>query len=326
MFYDLIIIGGGPAGAAAGVYAGRKKMNALLITESFGGQSVVSDSIENWIGVKKISGFELSKMLEGHVRAFSNVEIKMPEKAVSVKEIPGGFSAQGGPASGWEVTTNKGAYQAKTLIVASGSRRRRLNIPGEDKFDGKGVSFCSTCDAPLFGGKEVAVIGGGNAGLEAAIDLLAYASKIYIINRGPELTGDPVTQEEVKKSPKVVIMNNAQTQEILGEKFVSGLKYLDKTDNQIKELPVGGIFVEIGSVPNSEIVKDMVETDKAGEIIVDRRTMAASKPGIFAAGDVTDEIYKQNNISVGDAVIAALSAYDYLLNIKKQSPAQEIGF
>lgn len=322
--YDLIIVGGGPAGAAAGVYAGRKKMKTLLITDSFGGQSIVSDSIENWIGIKKISGFELAKMLEEHVKSYEGVEIKNGEKVVSVKEkeMKDNFSAQDGSAFGFEVSTDKGGiYQSKTLIVASGGRRRRLNIPGEDKFDGKGVSYCSTCDAPLFGNKEVAVIGGGNAGLESVIDLIPYASKVYIINRGPKLTGDSLTQEEVKKSPKVDIINNAQTQEILGEQFVMAIKYTDNVSGQVKELPVGGVFVEIGSIPNSEFMKGLVLMNKAGEIIVDHRTSATSRPGIFAAGDVTDEIYKQNNISAGDAIAAALSAYNYLYNIKKQSPA-----
>lgn len=318
MIYDLIIVGGGPAGAAAGVYAGRKKLKTLIIADSLGGQSLVSDNIENWIGVKKMTGLELAKILEEHVRMYENVEIKMPEKVVSVK------SAQGGPASSWEITTDKNAtYMAKALVVASGGRRRRLNIPGEDKFEGKGVSYCSTCDAPIFKDKEVAVIGGGNAGLEAAIDLFPYASKIYIINRGPELSGDPLTQEEVKKSPKVVIINNAETQEILGDQFVSGIKFLDKQDNQQKDLSLQGVFVEIGSVPNSEFIKGLVEMNKAGEIIVDHKTSATSQPGIFAAGDVTDEIYKQNNISAGDAITAALSAYNYLLNIKKRSPSYE---
>ena len=312
--YDLIIVGGGPAGAAAGVYAGRKKMKTLLLTESFGGQSVVSDSIENWVGVKKISGFELATMLEEHVRAHETVEIKMPEKVTAVKEAENGF----------EVATDKGGvYQAKTLIIVSGGRRRRLNILGEDKFDGKGVSYCSTCDAPIFKDKKVAVVGSGNAGLEATIDLFPYASKIYLINRKSELVGDPSTQEEVKKSPRVTIINQAQIQEISGDQFVAALKYLDKTDDQIKELAVDGIFVEIGSVPNSEFMKGLVEMNSGGEIIVDHKTGATSRNGIFAAGDVTDEIYKQNNISAGDAVAAALSAYNYLLNIKKQSPAYE---
>lgn len=310
--YDLIIIGGGPAGAASAIYAGRKKMKTLVITESFGGQSLVSDSIENWIGVKKMTGFDLAKMLEDHIRAQEGIEIKMPEKVTSVKKIE----------SGYEVSSDKNNnYQAKTIIITSGGRRRRLGVSGEDKFDGKGVSYCSTCDAPVFKDKVVAVIGGGNAGLEAVVDLISYATKIYLINRGSELSGDPLTQEEVKKSGKVNIINNAEAQEIFGGEFVEGLKYLNKQNNQINDLPLDGVFVEIGSVPNSNFLNGLVEMNKVGEIIVDHKTGATSASGIFAAGDVTDEIYKQNNISAGDGVIAALSAYNYLLNIKKQSPA-----
>lgn len=314
MIYDVIIIGGGPAGAAAAVYAGRKQLKTLLITENWGGQSIVSSSIENWIGVVSISGFDLAKALENHVRAQQGIEIISPDKVLEVDAV----------SDGYEIKTEKGGgYQTKTLIIVSGGRRRRLGIPGEDKFNGRGVVYCSTCDAPIFKDKTVAVIGGGNAGLEAVIDLFPYANKIYLINRKPDLLGDPRAQEEVKKSPKVTIINNAETQEILGDKFVTALKYLDKQDNQIKDLTVEGVFVEIGSVPNSEFIKDLVRTNQAGEIIVDHRTGETSRPGIFAAGDVTDEIYKQNNISAGDAVAAALSAYNYLLNIKKQSPAYE---
>ncbi len=313
--YDVIIIGGGPAGVAAGVYSARKKLKTLIIADSFGGQSLVSNSIENWIGIKKMTGLELAKMLEEHVRAQENVKIEMPEKAVSVKEISGGLPMQ----AGWEISTDRdNIYQTKALIVASGGRRRHLNILGEDKFEGKGVSYCSTCDAPVFKNKPVAVIGGGDAGLEAVIDLMPYASKIYLISNKELLTGDSSTQEEIKKSDKVSVIMNADVQEILGDKFISGLKYLDKNDNQIKELKVEGIFVEIGSVPNSEFVKDLVGTNQKGEIVIDHKTGATSRPGIFAAGDVTDEIYKQNNISAGDAIAAALSAYNYLLNIKKQ--------
>lgn len=311
--YDLIIIGGGPAGVAAGVYAARKKLKTLFITQDFGGQSFVSESIENWVGTIKISGLGLAKALENHVRAQEGIDIKMPEKVISAKEI----------AAGFEVATDQSVYQAKILIIASGGRRRRLGVPGEDKFDGKGVSYCSTCDAPLFKNKTVAVVGGGNAGGEAVIDLIHYASRIYWINRRPEFTADSVTQEEIKKSPKVAMMGNLEIQEIAGDQFVSGVKYLDKNYNQSKELKVDGVFVEIGSAPNSEIVKGLVEMNGASEIIIDHKTAATSRPGIFAAGDVTDEIYKQNNISAGDAVRAALSAYNYLLNIKKQSPAQE---
>src|SRR3989338_3334584 len=314
MIYDLIIVGGGPAGAAAAVYSGRKKLKTLFISESFGGQSLVSDNIENWIGVKKMTGFEFAEMLEEHIKSQEDVEIKVPQKVIEAKKINDGF----------EVRTDKGnVYQSKTLFVASGGRRRRLNVDGEDKFEGKGVSYCSTCDAPIFKDKIIAVIGGGNAGLEAVIDLIPYAAKIYLISRGSELSGDPLTLEEFGKSDKVVIINNAQTREIIGDKFVSGLKYLDKQDNQIKELSLEGIFVEIGSVPNSEFIKGLVGMNESGEIIVDHKTGATSAAGIFAAGDVTDEIYKQNNISAGDGVVAALSAYNYLLKIKKQSPSAE---
>ncbi len=307
--YDVIVIGGGPAGAAAGVYLARKKLKTLIITDSFGGQSLVSNSIENWIGVKKMTGLELAKILEEHVRAYGNVEIKMPEKVVIVKES--------GPASGWQVTTNKGKnYQAKTLIVASGSRRKELNVPGEKKFRGKGVAYCSTCDAPVFKDKVAAIVGGGNSALEAAIDLIPYAKKIYLLNRS-ELRADPLIQEKVRKSPKIAVINDAEVKEILGGGFVSGLKYLDKKTNKVKKLAVEGVFVEIGTVPNSEIFKNLVKMNTAGEIVVNRKNMATGCSGIFAAGDVTDEIYKQNNISASDGIIAALSVYNYLLKNKK---------
>lgn len=324
--HDLIIIGGGPAAVSAGVYAGRKKIKTLIITESFGGQSLVSNSIENWIGIKKMTGFDFAKMLEKHLRLHESIEIKTSEKVIKVKE----------DSYFLEIFTDKNnVYQAKTLIIASGGRRRRLNISGENQFEGKGVSYCSTCDAPLFKNKIVAIIGGGNAGAEAVIDLIPYASKIYLINHGLELSADLLTIEEIKKSPKTSIINNAETQEIMGDPsllgdanskdggFVAGLKYLDKNNNQVKELDVEGVFVEIGSVPNSEFLNGLVETNKAGEIIVDHKTGATSVPGIFAAGDITDEIYKQNNISAGDGIVAALSAYNYLIKINKQSPAQE---
>ena len=313
MIYDTIIIGGGPAGVAAGVYSARKKLKTLIITESFGGQSAVAENIENWIGAKKISGIELAKMLEEHIRAQENIEIKMPESVIDVKKLPGGPTAR----AGWEVATDKNnSYQARALIITSGGRRRRLNIPGEDKFDGKGVAYCSTCDAPIFKNKSVAVIGGGDAGLEAAIDLAQYASKVYLMSNKESLIGDLSIQEIVKNSKKIIIIENAGIQEILGDKFVSGLKYLDKNDNQIKELSVEGIFVEIGSTANSEFIKKLVNTNQKGEIIVDHKTGATSHPGIFAAGFITDEIYKQNNISAGDGVTAALSVYNYLINNK----------
>ena len=316
MLYDLIIIGGGPAGAAAAVYSARKKLKTLLITESFGGQSIVSDDIQNWIGEPHISGFDLAQKLEAHVRAYPDeVEIKTPERAVKVSEAGDNF----------KVETDKGNfYESKAIILVAGARRRRLNVPGEDKFEGKGVAYCSTCDAPLFSDKKVAVIGGGNAGLEAVQDLFPYASEVYLIHRGEALKGDPATVAEAQKNPKLKeVILNANTKEILGESMVTGVRYEDSKTGQERTLKVDGVFVEIGSVPNSEMVKGLVDIDAFGQVVIDPKHGSTSHRGIFAAGDITDDPYKQNNISAGDAVKAALAAYNYLLKRAKQSPAAE---
>ena len=316
MLYDLIIIGGGPAGAAAAVYSARKKLKILLLTESFGGQSIVSDDIQNWIGEPHISGFDLAKKLEAHVRAYPDeVEIKTPERAVKVSEAGDNF----------KVETDKGNfYESKTIILVAGARRKRLNVPGEDKFEGKGVAYCSTCDAPLFSDKKVAVIGGGNAGLEAVQDLFPYASEVYLIHRGEALKGDPATVAEAQKNPKLKeVILNANTKEILGESMVTGVRYEDAKTGENKTLKVDGVFVEIGSVPNSEMVKGLVDIDAFGQVVIDPKHGSTSHRGIFAAGDITDDPYKQNNISAGDAVKAALAAYNYLLKRAKQSPAAE---
>ncbi len=308
--YDTIIIGGGPTGTAAAVYTARKRMKTLLIVEEFGGQSIVSDDIQNWIGEEHISGYDLAKKFEQHVRSFPDiVEIKTPERAVAVRAI----NCTAENICDFEVETDKGKYQGKTVILGAGARRRKLGIPGEEKLNGKGVAYCSTCDAPLFSGKVVAVVGGGNAGLEAAVDLIPYATKIFVLEFGEALKADPVTQEEVKKNPKIEIIFNAQSKEVVGESFVTGLKYLDRKTNEEKMLEVQGVFVEIGSIPNSEMVKGLVELDKFGQVIIDSKHATTSHPGIYAAGDITDDPYKQNNISAGDAVKAALSAYGYLL-------------
>ncbi|MEK7631027.1 MAG: FAD-dependent oxidoreductase [Patescibacteria group bacterium] len=304
--YDLVIIGGGPAGVAAGVYAARKKLSILLITETFGGQSEVSADVQNWIGTKNISGYDLAQNLEGHVRAQESVTIVTGDRAKLVTQEPDKTFA---------VLTDGGiTHKAKAVVLGSGSRRRKLGIPGEEEFNGKGVAYCSTCDAPLFGGKDVAVVGGGNAGLEAALDLVPYAKKIYLLEYGTVLKGDPVTQEKVHKAGVEVIFN-AQTIAVHGDrdgKFVAELEYQDKVSSEKRRLPVGGVFVEIGAVPNSEMVKDLLTLNKFGEVIIDHRTAATSREGIWAAGDVTDALYKQNNVSAGDAVKAALSAHAYL--------------
>ena len=318
--YDVIIIGGGPAGVAAAVYTARKRLKTLLITEAFGGQSLVSDDIQNWIGEPHISGFELAQKLENHVRSFADtIDIIMPELVTKVQAVKCSIE---GRICDFEVTTEKGVtYTGKTVILAAGARRRKLGVTGEDAFNGKGVAYCSTCDAPLFSEKKVAVIGSGNSGLEAVQDLFPYASEVYLFVRSDILKGDPVTQEEIKKNSKLKpVLFNTQVTEIIGEKFVTGLKYKDLKSVEEKILSVDGVFVEIGSVPNSEMVKGLVELDQWGQVVIDAKHATTSHPGIFAAGDITDDPYKQNNISAGDAVKAALAAYAYLLQRAKQSP------
>lgn len=303
--YDLIIIGGGPGGIAAGVYAARKKIKAVLITDSFGGQSLVSNDIENWIGIKSISGFDLAKSLEEHLRAQAGIDIMDSDLVATVAKHDDGT---------FLVTTKNGkTLMAKYILLTSGSRRKRLGVPGEDQFDGKGVVFCTTCDAPLFGGKTVAVVGAGNSALEGVEDLLQYASKIYLVVRSEILRGDPVTQEKVKSHPNVEILWNTVIEEIHGgaeTQLVSGVKYKNVKTGEEKELPLDGVFVEIGLVPNSDFVKDLVQLNEVGHVVVDHKTQQTSCPGIWAAGDVSDVLYDQNNISVGDAIKATLNIYD----------------
>lgn len=304
MLYDVVIIGGGPGGVAAGVYVARKQLKTLFITEHFSSQSTVSASIENWIGTVSIAGWEFGQALEKHLRAQEGIEIKTGAKVTSVAERAGG---------GYVIETDRGErYESKTVIIASGGRHRHLDVPGEEKWNGKGVVYCSTCDAPFFRAKKVAVVGGGNAGLEAVEDLLPYADEIVLIVRGEELKGDPITRDKVLASPKVSVLYRALTKEVLGEEKVTGLRYADAEDGQEKTIALDGVFVEIGMVPNTEFVKGLLDLNERGEIILDHRTKAASRPGIFATGDATDAPYKQNNISAGDGVVAALSAYEYL--------------
>lgn len=322
MLYDIIIIGAGPAGSSAAVYSARKQLKTLLVADSFGGQSIVSDDIQNWIGEQHISGVDLAKKFEDHVRSFENfVDIRVSEKVVSVRSIK---CEEKDRKCDFEVITDKeNKFQGKSIILASGARRRRLGVPGEDIFDGKGVAYCSTCDAPLFSGRDIAVVGGGNAGVEAVIDLIPYANKIYLLQRGNKLKADKVNQNKILMNGKVEIIFNAEITKIAGDKFVSSINYRDSKGNSEKQLEVGGVFVEIGSVPNSEMVKGLVKLDRFGQVKIDSKFSTTSHPGIFAAGDITDDPYKQNNISAGDGVKAALSAYNYILDLDKKSPCEE---
>ncbi len=304
--YQLVIIGGGPAGIAAGVYAARKKLTTALIAESFGGQSITSDNIQNWIGSPSITGLDLAENLEKHLRAYEkDVDIMEGDRVTSITKKPDGTFAL--------LTRGNQTIETQAILVASGSHRRTLNIPGEKEFAGKGVVYCSTCDAPLFNDKVVAVVGGGNAGVEGVIDLIPYAKHIYLFDRSGMLKADPVTQEKALASEKVERVSNVTTLEVLGDQFVSGLRYKDNVSGEVKNLPLEGVFVEIGAIPNSDILGGLVELNGRGEVVVDHKTQQSSDPRIWAVGDVSDVLYKQNNISAGDAVKAVLSVYDTLV-------------
>ena len=300
---DLIIIGGGPAGIAAGIYASRKKIKTLLITDYFGGQWIVASDIQNFIGFKSVSGFNLSKALEEHLRLQSDIEIKDQTLALKIEKKDNGFVVK---------TNKEEVFETKTVLMALGTHYRKLNVPGEDKFIGRGVFYCATCDAPLMKGKAVAIVGGGNSGFESAIDLLPYASKIYLLEYADTFSADLTTQEKAKNSGKIEAITMAAVQEVFGDEFVKGIKYQNRQSGEIKELAVEGIFISIGYQPSSEIVKGLVELNKAGEIVVDCKTQRSSLEGIWAAGDISDALYRQGNIAIGDAIKAVLNIHDYL--------------
>ncbi|MEK7125938.1 MAG: FAD-dependent oxidoreductase [Patescibacteria group bacterium] len=306
--FDLIIIGGGPAGVAAGVYAARKQLKTVLITEEIGGQSVVSDGIENWIGSPKIHGQELAKSFATHLDAVKSdiVELVLHERVESLSKTDGGFLTK---------TKTGKEFTAKAVLIATGAGRRKLDILGADKFENKGVTYCASCDGPLFSGMDVAVIGGGNAGFETALQLLAYAKSVTLIHRHAEFKADPITVEKARAHPNMRILAHAEPTEILGDKFVSGLKYTDKDSGEIKELAVSGVFVEAGVIPNTGFVEGLVEFDAIKRVKVDPRNQRTNLDGIWAAGDCTDELYHQNNIAAGDGVKALEDIY---LWIKKQ--------
>jgi alkyl hydroperoxide reductase subunit F len=282
--YDIIIIGGGPGGVAAGVYAARKQMKSLLITENFLSQSTVSASIENWIGTVTIPGYEFAQTLEKHLRAQEGIEIRTEDRVAKIEEIAGGPARHTGSAvGGYAVTTTKGErYETKAAIIAAGGRHRHLEVPGEEKFVGKGVVFCSTCDAPFFRGKRTVVVGSGNSALEAVEDLLPYASEIVLLVRSGELKGDQVTRDRIMNDPRVKTVFFGTTQEILVGDKVEGLRYLDTQADEEKVIETDGVFVEIGMVPNTEFVRGLVELNERGEIVLDHRTKSTSKPGMFA--------------------------------------------
>ena len=307
--YDLIIIGTGPAGVAAAVYAARKRLATAIIAEEIGGQSLVSDGIENWIGSPKMSGINLAKAFAAHLDAVKGdvVTLSLHERVVSLTKIETGtFLAK---------TKTGKEFSGRAVLVASGAGRRKLSIPGADKFENKGVTYCASCDGPLFAGQDVAVIGGGNAGFETALQLLAYAKSVTLIHRRKDFKADPITVEKARTHANMHIIAPAEPIEIIGKQFVTGLKYTDKDSEETKGLAVSGIFAEVGVMPNTSFVEGLLELDSIKRIKVDPYNQRTSCGGIWAAGDCTDELYHQNNIAAGDGVKALEDIYLWL---KKQ--------
>jgi alkyl hydroperoxide reductase subunit F len=300
MTYDLAILGGGPAGASAGVYAARKRLSTVFITKDWNGQSVVSEGIENWIGEVKITGLDLSKKLEKHLKAYAGdvVHIKEGESVTAVMKKGGDL----------KVTTDKGSYVVRAVLVTTGSSRRKLEVPGAAEYDNKGIVYCASCDGPLYAGQDVAVIGGGNAAFETAAQLLAYCKSVTMLIRSKP-KADQVTVDKVLEDPKMKIVKGVVPKEVKGDKFVKSLVYADIETKEEAEIPVTGIFVEIGSIPNTGFLKDLVKLDQYGRIMVDYKNQHASEYRIWAAGDCTDSLYHQNNIAAGDAIKAVEDIY-----------------
>jgi len=302
MTYDLAIIGGGPAGIAAGVYAARKLLKTVFITEEFGGQSVVSEDIQNWIGTPHISGGDLAKALKTHLETYAGecLDIKEGMRVEKVEKNGETFT----------VSTNKGdSFEAKTILIATGADRRKLKVPGAEEFDQKGLTYCASCDGPLFTGLDVVVVGGGNAGFETAAQLLAYTKSVTLLDTGEKFIADPITVEKVLANPNMTAINNAETLEVLGEKMVTGLKYKDKKTNEEKMLDIKGVFIEIGLVPATGYLEGLIELDDRKRVVIDPWTQKTSAEGIWAAGDGTNIRYHQNNIAAGDAVKAIEDIY-----------------
>lgn len=302
--YDVIIIGAGPAGLSAAIYTIRKLMKTLIISKDIGGQVAWSSDVQNYLGFSQVNAQELVAKFEQHVKEYG-VEQLIGEEVSSVD--------MAGPIK--KVVTGDGrSWLGKTMIIATGGVHRPLDIAGEREMVGKGVSYCSTCDAPLFGGADVAVVGGGNSGLEAVLDLINIADKIYLVSL-TELTGDPVYQDKVKNSSKVEILPLYQPLRVVGEKMVEGLEIKSLQTNETRTLNVEGVFVEIGIMPNSSLFIDTLATNQTGEILVDSRCRTGLN-GVFACGDVTSVPFKQVVVAVGEGAKAALSAYEFLINQK----------
>ncbi|GGG16699.1 alkyl hydroperoxide reductase subunit F [Paenibacillus aceti] len=299
--YDVLVIGGGPAGASAAIYAARKGIRTGIVAERFGGQVNDTLGIENLIGTKYTEGPKLAASLEEHAKEY-NIDIMKSQlaKRLEKKDLV-------------EVELENGAVlKSKTVILSTGARWRNLGVPGEAEFKNKGVAYCPHCDGPLFAGKHVAVVGGGNSGVEAAIDLAGVAGHVTVLEFMPELKADSVLQERLNSLPNTTVLKNAQVKEITGTNKVDGVTYIERESGEEKHIDLQGIFIQIGLVPNTDWLGDSVERTRTGEIVVDSRG-ATSLPGVFAAGDCTNSPFKQIIISMGLGATAALGAFDYMI-------------
>lgn len=307
--YDLIIVGGGPAGASAAIYAARKRLKTVLILKEWGGQSVVSDDIQNWIGTPHISGAELAKNLENHVKEYAGefLDIKLGNNVTDTEILKDDNQKENIIVT----LENENKIYGKSLLATTGSIRRKLDVPGVKEFEHKGLTYCATCDGPVFSDMDVVVIGGGNAGFESAAQLLSYCKSVTLFSRS-EPRADSITVEKLKENPKFKLIIGATPKEVFGDKFVNAFSYLDKDGSEIK-LDVSGIFVEIGQIPATKWIKNIVELDEIGKIKIDPWTCRASKDHlIWAAGDCSNILYHQNNIASGEAVKALEDIYKTL--------------
>ncbi len=298
--FDLVIIGAGPAGMTAAVYAARQKAETLLIARDVGGQLNWTLGIENYMGYQFIEGVELIRKFEEQVRKFP-IPVKIGKTIESIIRVRDGFEID-------DVDGTK--YLGRTVIICSGKRPRMLNVPGEEKLRGRGVTYCEVCDGPLFQEMDVAVIGGGNSALEAAIDMTKIARQIYVISLTP-LTGHNILKDKAKEAPNISIMTGVETLEVLGDGVVSGIRVKDVTSGQEQTIEVGGVFVEIGLIPNSDFVRDMLTLNDLGEILINC-ACETEVPGLYAAGDVTNVPAKQIVVAAGEGAKAALQAHQYL--------------
>jgi len=303
--HDLIIVGGGPAGAAAAVYAARKQLKTLLVVEEWGGQSAISSDVQNWIGTPSISGADLADSLKKHAEAYSGrfLEIRSPSRAVTLEPKSDSVTV---------VLKDGKREEARAVLITTGARRRILEVPGAKEYDQKGLTYCASCDGPLFENKDVAVIGGGNAGFETALQLLAYCKSVTLLHKSDKFKADEISVEAALKNPKMRAITNAEPTEVVGEQFVTGLRWKDGKTAKEELLPVEGIFVEIGLLPNTEWLGTALNINEFKQIKIDERTQKTSHPRVWAAGDCTDGRYHQNNIAAGDAVKALEDIYLFL--------------